>query len=281
MRAEQLRDLLVQRHRRDVFVTECKTGPSRKAAFCPRLDAWAMTKSWANPCVTGYEIKVARSDFLNDDKWPMYLPFCNEFYFVTPPGIVKEGEIPPQAGWLVSMKNGTKVYRKKKAPWRDVQIPEEIFRYILFSRTEVVGEYEPKENRAGYWRRWLKEKEKDRELGYEVSRRVQELYKENVLEVRTKQKWIEAEMEKLAEVKALMAELGIDVRNSWNLRRTVLQKLSGVGDGRTLSTMRRLSENLLKMEKELQELGVGAEEEEIAEMVRHFVGGNGTEGQGQ
>ena len=78
--ARQIVDLLDVRHGRDVFVPECKGGPTWGGGH-RRLDAWAMRRSYTKPCVWGYEIKISRSDFFADEKWPGYLPFCNQFYF--------------------------------------------------------------------------------------------------------------------------------------------------------------------------------------------------------
>jgi hypothetical protein len=62
---------LSKRHKDDYFLTEVKDGPTMGASHA-RIDAWAMKKSWSKPLVWGYEIKVSRSDFLNDTKWPAY-----------------------------------------------------------------------------------------------------------------------------------------------------------------------------------------------------------------
>ena len=83
--AQTVLELLAAKHSRDVFVPECKNGATHFADGMQKIDAWAMKKSWASPCVTAHEIKVSRADFLKDDKWPGYLPYCNQFYFVTTP----------------------------------------------------------------------------------------------------------------------------------------------------------------------------------------------------
>jgi len=62
MTAKDIIKILSHKHRDDVFVTECKNGPSNRGYL--RLDAWVMARSWARPKVTGYEVKVSRSDFL-------------------------------------------------------------------------------------------------------------------------------------------------------------------------------------------------------------------------
>lgn len=46
--------------------------------------------------INGFEIKVSRSDFLKDDKWQTYLRYFNRFFFVTPPGLIKPDELPPE-----------------------------------------------------------------------------------------------------------------------------------------------------------------------------------------
>src|SRR5687767_11755578 len=114
--------MLTNKHAEDVFVPECKDGPSH-GSMC-KLDGWAMAKSWARPCVTGYEIKVSRSDFLRDNKWPSYLPMCNELYFVSPRDVIKPEECPEPCGLLYVADSGTRLFTKKKAPYRSVTIPE-------------------------------------------------------------------------------------------------------------------------------------------------------------
>lgn len=61
--------LLAARHVNDVFIPECKDGPTQSGSHL-RMDAWAMNKSWAHPCAIGYEVKVTRADFIGDNKWP-------------------------------------------------------------------------------------------------------------------------------------------------------------------------------------------------------------------
>lgn len=67
-------ELLRAKHSGDVFVEECKNGPTHSAGRggMVRMDAWAMPRSWAHPAVSGYEVKISRSDFLGDDKWPRW-----------------------------------------------------------------------------------------------------------------------------------------------------------------------------------------------------------------
>ena len=85
--ANKIQSLLAVKHSKDIFVPECKDGPTHTADHL-RMDAWVMKRSWVRPLSIGYEIKISRQDFLNDQKWHSYLNYCNEFYFVCPAGLI-------------------------------------------------------------------------------------------------------------------------------------------------------------------------------------------------
>lgn len=135
--AEDILKLLAQKHRKDIFVPQCKTGPTW---YCNKglliLDAWVMKKSWLNPLVIGYELKISRNDFLNDKKWRGYLSFCNEFYFVSLKNIIFPPELPEEAGLMY--KAGSRLFTKKKSIYRNIEIPTTIFEYILMNRIKVI-----------------------------------------------------------------------------------------------------------------------------------------------
>ncbi len=51
----------------------------------------------------GSEIKVNRSDYRADDKWPGYLDYCHELWFVAPPDVITPDDlvdIDPDVGLL-------------------------------------------------------------------------------------------------------------------------------------------------------------------------------------
>lgn len=120
------------------FITECKTCstyfPDPQGLL--KFDGLAITKSYTKPNIIGYEIKVSRNDFLQDNKWHLYLQYCNEFYFVVPKGLVKKEELPDHVG-LIYFNPDTKGLRTvKKALYRQIEEPVGVYKYIIFSRLE-------------------------------------------------------------------------------------------------------------------------------------------------
>lgn len=190
MKAQEIENLLVEKHYKDFVCTQCKMGgswgfawdqnyfewlripgnPVTKRLFLtskrsrkkweklkakPNLldyvvrgliklstglmDVWVMRKSWTDNRIICYEIKVNRGDFFNDHKWPMYLDFCNEFYFAIPNGMLKDEEIkrlPAQAGVIEVNKKGTGMRIRKKPYLMLSPISDEVFRYILMWRAK-------------------------------------------------------------------------------------------------------------------------------------------------
>lgn len=224
--ASTICELLAIRHSKDVFVAQCRTGPAHGGSL-QVMDAWAMRRSYSKPCAWCYEIKVSRSDFLRDEKWMGYLDYCNQFYFVTPPKLVAPEEVPECAGLLCVSRTGTRLYTKKAAPYRQVELPEDLYRYILFSRARIGGEYcAERQPQRDYWRRWLQTKKDDQELGYRVGRKLRKLFSERVDEVASKNRVLERENEKLDDVKRFLEELGVSVYD-WNVQQRIKEALSG------------------------------------------------------
>lgn len=215
--------LLASRHSGDVFVSECKDGPSQASRHI-RMDAWAMPRSWSKPWCFGYEVKVSRSDFLRDDKWPAYLDCCNYFYFVAPPGIIDPGEVPEPAGLILTSKNGAKLFTKKKAPLREAEIPESLFRYVLMCRSDIHRERltRPMEE---YWREWLNEKGLKRELGMQVSRSIRREIEERVEKAERENTRLQGELNALQVFKQICEEEGIKTSDSWYARRQVEDRM--------------------------------------------------------
>jgi len=80
-----------------------------------------------------YEVKVNRSDFLQDikkEKYKKYLSRCNRLYFAILEGIAEKNDIPKDIGLIVHGKNGW--YTAKKALMRDVDIPNDMLLALAF-----------------------------------------------------------------------------------------------------------------------------------------------------
>ena len=87
----------------DCFFEELRVGTGFAVGNDQRIDAFAIHTFPSRGLIrTAYEVKVSRQDFLNELKNPEKRKFAmlmsNQFYFVTSPGIVKEGELPPDCG---------------------------------------------------------------------------------------------------------------------------------------------------------------------------------------
>lgn len=228
--------LLLKKHDNDICVPECKAGPSWSVEKTPRFDLWAMKRSYTKPMTWIYEIKVSRQDFLKDDKWQSYLPYCTDFYFIAPYGIIDVSEVPEQSGLLLISKTGTKLYCKKKAPHRNVTIPDSVFKYIIMSRTEIVNSTYGNANNCkdmqSFWQDWLKEKDVKQQLGYHVSHKIRSLYETNIELVQMQQKQLESKIIKLENIKKILKELGFNIENlGWDYRQKVKDRIAEINEG--------------------------------------------------
>jgi hypothetical protein len=133
-----------------VFLRELRVGTGRSRNSLQRLDAFALNclphLAMKRIC---YEVKISRSDFLCELKNPlkrrMGMHFSNEFFFVTPAGMLSLDEVPTECG-LVEIGRATTDESKRlirshsgffqvdaqsgwycmvsiTAPWRDTPAP--------------------------------------------------------------------------------------------------------------------------------------------------------------
>lgn len=215
--ASDIDRLLAQRHADDVFVPECNMGSAWFDQKHRRMDAWVMKKTWSPITMIGYEIKVAKADFRNDEKWPEYLKACNQFYFVCPWGLIDKDELPPEAGLLYVTKTGNQLIMKKKSVWRDIEIPARLLVYVLMARVVITRERVGGQTREQYWQSWLEKKIQNENLGYLVSRRVRDY----VEKVETENNRLKKQMEAYDVVRERLTELGFDPDvpiSQWNIR---------------------------------------------------------------
>ena len=254
-RMSSIFDMIAGRHTKDVFVSECKTGPTWFATHL-KLDAWAMKRSWAKPKVTGYEVKRSRSDFLRDDKWQGYLDYCNELYFVCPAEIIRPEEVGEHAGLLWQSKTGSRLYIKKKAPYRDVEIPTEIYKYILMSRAKIERYRPGADGSADYWRQWIEEREIDRQFGRRVSRAIGERVEAEIIKVQDENERLVKLLAEYASLKAFLEQQGINPSSRYavsDARYKLAQLQKAVPDSLVWAT-NHLVQNLKTFQSELQQI---------------------------
>lgn len=228
--------LLAIKHASDVFVPECKNGPTHSASHL-RMDAWAMARSWKHPKIVAYEVKVSRSDFLQDDKWRGYLPYCNELYFVCPQKLIAPEELPGDIGLMVPSANCTRLYTKRKAVYRDIMINEDVLRYVLICRAKVTEDTShDKCDQSVRWAEWLAHRKYTKDLGHRVGRALREVISEQITKAGDENRRLKEENNDLCSVRDTLQQLGFDghIPGSWsvesrveNLRKTVPPKLKG------------------------------------------------------
>lgn len=222
-------NLLLVRHGADVCVPECKGGPTWYGKH-ERMDLWTMARSWANPRTCVYEIKSNRRDFIQDKKWMSYLPYCNEFYFAAPWGVLQPEEIPEQAGLVVTSVNCSRLYTKKKAPYRDVEVPNSLYMYVMMSRAQIGYEGRIGNRDVGYWRDWLLLKDEKKQIGWNVSKKLRELVTERVDKADTKIHEMEKRVEKFAAVEKFVETLGVNI-HAWNVDDAIKARLEEIENG--------------------------------------------------
>lgn len=123
---------------KSMAINEVPLGAVRKNKNrVPRADVVQIRPSYDSFCVIIYDIKRTRADLLSSlrtRKWEKYLEHCNLFYFACVKGIFKKGEIPEGVGLVVRGDNGW--YTPTAAQYRDVEIPRETMKSIMFHRVK-------------------------------------------------------------------------------------------------------------------------------------------------
>lgn len=152
MQASFIESVLSEKHRRDFSVKQMRTGQSIGSNTYGIFDFWAMELSWKEKTI-GYEIKVDRADFISDEKWNYYLPYCNQFYWICPHGLISKDEIDIRTGLIWVYEDG-RMRTIKKALHRDIAIESSIYRYALMNKVHRIVPY----NRQAEIRQYLSHK---------------------------------------------------------------------------------------------------------------------------
>ena len=226
MTESTITELLASKHNKDIFIPQCNHGAGHQTM---RMDAWTMAKSWAHPCYCAYEIKVSRSDFLQDEKYRHYMKFCNQFYFVCPAKLIDPSELPSDCGLMWVSSTGTRLYTKKKAPYRKIEEPVGVLHYVLMWRTSVLlrGNNPSDTSSYTFWRDWLDNKQKLAKCGHKVSKRLGKLIHEEIDAVENENRSLKKQVERLQAVENKCEELGINI-HTWNIDREIRDKLAAI-----------------------------------------------------
>lgn len=256
----RIKKMLSAKHAADIFVAGCKDGPT--VGGLRVLDGWAMPRSWAHPHCVGYEIKVSRSDWLGDKKWPTYLPLCHQLYIVCPYKLLKKDEIPDPLGLMWAQDGETgRIITAKKAAIRNVAIPENLFRYVLMYRAKVVAQYEPVAPDREAWLAWLEEKNELRSLGPLVSKKILELQEreDHKLKADTLVKGYEALQKKHEALLNVLRASGIwlhslDDLEIRELRERLASKSQPVAVKKQAEQLKLIGKSISRVEQELREL---------------------------
>ena len=228
VQAYQINKQLAKRHQNDLFYAEVKNGPTWTSNNLLILDALAIKKSWTQPCITGYEIKVDRSDFTRDEKWHGYLQYCNKFYFACPKGLIEPEELPAQVGLVYYDPEKDTIRTKRKALHKEITLSAEVLLYLLFYRTES-DRYPFFSKKQEYFKEWLESKQINRDFGRTIGTRmaeeIQKLSKENT-RLKDKLEYAEEEIKGFEPIRQICRDAGIQTYK-WGFAQELKKALSG------------------------------------------------------
>lgn len=252
--AKMILDLLTAKHNKDVFVPECKDGPTWVGKHY-RLDAWSMKRSWSRFSTIGYEIKVSRSDFLGDTKFMEYMPLCHELYIVAPTGVCLIEELPEGVGLIVPSTNCTRLYMKRRAQHHEPTDLWQLLAYILMSRAEIKQSgYYAKESNAEFWRSWLETKEINSSLGYRVSQELRKTIDEKIDSVKRANEILQKENDRLSEIKRILDSYGITSRSTWSVELELRRRVEEIERGYSNEVLGNLNTAINALTRLKQEL---------------------------
>lgn len=244
--AKKIVSLLDQRHIEDLSMSEAEVGNFR------RIDYWAMKMSLYNGMPKGYEIKVSRSDFTRDEKWQDYLPFCEQFFFVCPSGLIQPEELPTDVGLLWVAKTGSRLFTKRQAVQREMH-PSNLT--IMLMRAHKKIRYEGVlQTRASRIKEWKKQLE-GKEIGWDISRIISERADIEIEETRKENNKLSDENGYLRDVKKMLERYNI--KPDWRAHEKLAEAIGLVSDDMKRDVLRAIGN--------LQDFGksIGINEKEL------------------
>lgn len=256
--AATIKQALATHHSRDVFVDECKNGPSWTTTGLAQMDAWVLCRTWTPLTTVGYEIKVGRQDFERDQKWTRYLDLCHAFYFVSPAGLIKAADLPKGIGLKWYSKAGN-IHTKLRADrWQpDPDKLNLLLLYVIMCRSKIVkdpGAEQPDHLRA--IREIVENAGQRKELASIVSGHVRKVYEGAQQESREAKNMVEAARRFAAQ----LAILGITwdpEKNDWAHCHQIEQQIAELYRGLDrweLSHMNNLGRQMVEFSDRLSRL---------------------------
>lgn len=147
--------------------TDMQLGP----AGSPRPDVYAIEPTYTRMAATAFEVKVSRSDFLNDvqaGKALGYLKFATALIFAAPKGMLRKSEIPDGCGLIERGDQGWR-YAKRATVHPLDTLPRDAWMKLLIDgreRDQGAG----KEIRARQANEWVQHERARKMLGEDLGR---------------------------------------------------------------------------------------------------------------
>ncbi len=197
-----------------------------------------MNRSWAHQVFYGYEVKISRSDFLGDQKWQLYLPFCNLFSFVCPSRLIEGRELAEGVGLIWVSSKGKLVTKVQPTPRKvDAERVLPLLLYVLMSRVIVCGGAQeanladdPTAHRTAFHLLRLRQQVESAEERGQLASLVNEHVYARVEEMKSRVRRA-AEVEREAEVlRSALAKLGVNWQpgsGSWTAESQIRSRLGG------------------------------------------------------
>ncbi|RUT48786.1 DNA repair protein MmcB-related protein [Paenibacillus anaericanus] len=232
-----------------MFLTEVKTGRTYDNNELLKFDALAMKPSWANPCLTGYEVKVSRSDFMQDQKWPGYMAYCNKFSFVCPKGLIQKEELPEEVGLIWYYPDTGALRTIRPAKHRLVEIPSDIYQYMLMSRIDP-DRHPFFGSRREMLEAYVEDRVNRKSLGKEVgSKLANELYeaRKQLDENQWEYNNLKSESELMGTVRTVLAEYGIRIYKYNDWQSQIRQRMTTGVNPQMIKLLNEVTENAEKL----------------------------------
>jgi len=256
--SDQISIALAKHHSKDLYVPECKNGPTYSSRNILRLDAWVLARTYSPMTTIGYEIKVSRADFEQDQKWTEYLDYCHRFFFACPAGLIRSTDLPKEIG-LVWYSAAGNIHIKRHAERREPDTVkfQKLLIYVLMSRSVIVGDMHAANNgiksREDWIREYLAEAEKNKNLAACVRGHVRDMYDK----IKKREELVHSQERSVQDFTTRLARLGINwdpVSKDWNEYSRVVDQIDHLRkrvDTSTLQLLRRTGEDMIQTAAEL------------------------------